>query len=96
MRGKRTLARHPKEADLIDGFVGFGSGPDLNPIPENGLLFRVERTLSLSMSAVHLKAVVSLRGAERRYLAMCGRLPVGKGFLCGNATLVGAAMCPAC
>ena len=28
--------------------------------------------------------------------AMCGRLPVGKGFLDGDAVLVGAAMCPAC
>jgi hypothetical protein len=28
-------------------------------------------------------------------LAICGRLPVGKGFLGGNAVLVGAAICPA-
>ncbi len=28
-------------------------------------------------------------------LAMCGRLPVGKGCFDGNAKLVGAAMCPA-
>ncbi len=28
--------------------------------------------------------------------AMCGRLPVGKGILDGDAALVGAAMCPAC
>ncbi len=27
---------------------------------------------------------------------MCGRLPVGKGFLGGDAELVGAAMCPVC
>ena len=29
-------------------------------------------------------------------IAICGRLPVGKGFLDGNAVLVGAAICPAC
>ncbi len=29
---------------------------------------------------------------EPRVLAMCGRLPVGKGFFDGNAELVGAAM----
>ncbi len=29
-------------------------------------------------------------------IAMCGRLPVGKGFFDGDAELVGAAMCPAC
>ncbi len=29
-------------------------------------------------------------------IAMCGRLPVGKGFLDGDAGLVGAAMCSAC
>ncbi len=29
-------------------------------------------------------------------VAMCGRLPVGKGFMDGNAELVGAAMCSAC
>jgi hypothetical protein len=27
---------------------------------------------------------------------MCGWLPVGKGFFDGDASLVGAAMCPAC
>ena len=31
-----------------------------------------------------------------RFSPMCGRLPVGKGFLDGDAVLVGAAMCPAC
>ena len=29
-------------------------------------------------------------------IAMCGLLPVGKGFFDGYAELVGAAMCPAC
>jgi hypothetical protein len=28
--------------------------------------------------------------------AMCGRLPIGKGFFENDARLVGAAMCPAC
>ncbi len=30
------------------------------------------------------------------FIAICGRLPVGKGFLDGDAVLVGAAICSAC
>ncbi len=47
-------------------------------------------------SAYWGKAVVIGCAAEPPLLAMCGRLPVGKGFLDGDAELVGAAMCPAC
>ncbi len=36
------------------------------------------------------------RAAGCLFVAMCGRLPVGKGFLDGDAELVGAAMCSAC
>jgi hypothetical protein len=47
-----------------------------------------------------MSACIALRADydsnELRGLAMCGRLPVGKGFFDSNATLVGAAMCPAC
>ncbi len=35
-------------------------------------------------------------GPDRLFIAICGRLPVGKGFLDGDAVLVGAAICPAC
>jgi hypothetical protein len=31
---------------------------------------------------------------DRRKSTLCGRLPVGKGFLGASAMLVGAAMCP--
>ena len=34
--------------------------------------------------------------AKNPLIAMCGRLPVGKGFFDGDTELVGAAMCPAC
>ena len=34
--------------------------------------------------------------SEREVLAICGRLPVGKGILDGDAVLVGAAICSAC
>ena len=43
------------------------SGP--NAVPKNGLPFEVDRTSSLLTSANHPKAVVYLRGAERRCLA---------------------------
>ena len=36
------------------------------------------------------------REGEGQLIAMCGRLPVGKGFFDGDTKLVGAAMCPAC
>jgi hypothetical protein len=48
------------------------------------------------MFAYHLKAAVDQHRAGRQLIAMCGRLPVGKGFFDGDAELVGAAMCPAC
>ena len=48
------------------------------------------------MSAFGGKADVNQGVAEGPLLAMCGRLPVGKGFFDGDATLVGAAMCSAC
>ena len=48
------------------------------------------------MSAFGGKAEVFQGVAKSPLIAMCGRLPVGKGFLDGYAELVGAAMCPAC
>jgi hypothetical protein len=42
----------------------------------------------------HSQSGIRTRSARMRR-AMCGRLPVGEGFLDGGATLVGAAMCPA-
>ena len=33
---------------------------------------------------------------KRVHATVCGRPPIGKGFLSASATLVGAAMCPAC
>ncbi len=47
-------------------------------------------------SAVGGKADVPATWLGSPLLAMCGRLPVGKGFFDGDAELVGAAMCPAC
>ena len=44
-----------------------------NAEPKNGLLFEVDRTSSLLTSANHPKAVVYLRGAECRCLAISGR-----------------------
>ncbi len=41
-------------------------------------------------------ADVIASGSERPFVAICGRLPVGKGCFDGDAELVGAAMCPAC
>jgi hypothetical protein len=38
---------------------------------------------------------VLVEPAEGPLLAICGRLPVGKGILDGDAMLVGAAICPA-
>jgi len=46
-----------------------------------------------------LEAAAVLRLSRRTledFRTMCGRLPVGKGYLDGDAELVGAAMCPAC
>ncbi len=48
------------------------------------------------MSGVGGKAEVLAYPSKGPGLAMCGRLPVGKGFLDGDTELVGAAMCPAC
>ena len=33
---------------------------------------------------------------KRVHATVCGRPPIGKGFLSASATLVGAAMCPTC
>ncbi len=48
------------------------------------------------LTQVHPKCRSRIRAIGIPSLAMCGRLPVGKGFLDGDAELVGAAMCPAC
>jgi len=48
------------------------------------------------MSTSGVKADAKTGPSERPFVAICGRLPVGKGFLDGNAVLVGAAICPAC
>jgi hypothetical protein len=42
------------------------------------------------------KSRLRFRVAGCLLVAMCGRLPVGKGCFDGNAVLVGAAMCSAC
>ncbi len=47
------------------------------------------------MSAVKVKAVVIEGHSEQPLVAICGRLPVGKGFFDGDAALVGAAICSA-
>ncbi len=48
------------------------------------------------MSAFGGKADINQGVGMSPLIAMCGRLPVGKGFFDGDAELVGAAMCPAC
>jgi len=49
------------------------------------------------MSAFGGQADANHQAAEGPLLALCGRLPVGKGFFFdGDAALVGAAMGPAC
>ncbi len=48
------------------------------------------------MSPLGVKADVLVEPAERPELAICGRLPGGKGFLDGDAVLVGAIICSAC
>ena len=48
------------------------------------------------MSGFGCYPVVRFSGLGRGFIAMCGRLPVGKGFIDAKAMLVGAAMCPAC
>ena len=60
-----TAAHSHKRTYRHEGWVR--SGP--NAVPKNGLLFEVDRTSSLLTSANHPKAVVYLRGAERRCLA---------------------------
>ena len=47
------------------------------------------------MSEVEGKADLPADHPESPGLAICGRLPVGKGFSDGDAVLVGAAICPA-
>ena len=41
-------------------------------------------------------AAVDGTGSGPPLVAICGRLPVGKGILDGDAVLVGAAICSAC
>ena len=48
------------------------------------------------MSSFGGKADANHGLTEGPFVAMCGRLPVGKGFFDGDTELVGAAMCPAC
>ena len=47
------------------------------------------------VSAFGRKADVMADASEGPIVAICGRLPVGKGILDGDAVLVGAAICPA-
>jgi len=47
------------------------------------------------MSACRSKADAACQGLSGPLIAICGRLPVGKGILDGDAVLVGAAICPA-
>ena len=56
----------------------------------------IRRDLAAPMSAVWSNADGLELTTEWPVLAMCGRLPFGKGFLDGDAALVGAAMGPAC
>ena len=51
---------------------------------------------TLRMSAFGGRTDIFGCGSKSPLIAMCGRLPVGKGFFDGDTELVGAAMCPAC
>ena len=48
------------------------------------------------MSGVEGEAAVLAKRRSILELAICGRLPVGKGFFNGDAELVGAAICSTC
>jgi hypothetical protein len=48
------------------------------------------------MSGYGAKLTVTAGALAQPLVAICGRLPVGKGFFDGDAVLVGAAICPAC
>ncbi len=56
----------------------------------------IRRDLAAPMFAVWGNADGIELTTEWSVLAMCGRLPIGTGFFDGDATLVGAVMCPAC
>jgi hypothetical protein len=57
--------------------------------------FRGWPKFRLVIPAFGYKVAVPQHGQIRPRLAICGRLPVGKGFLDGHAVLVGATICPA-
>jgi len=54
-----------------------------------------KRTLAGWISGAEGKAVVIADGTRQPLIAICGRLPVGKGFYDGDAASAGAAICPA-
>jgi hypothetical protein len=65
-------------------------------VPHQGIASSFDGRLFSDISCVkaasHQKAVFPERGPEPPLLAMCGRLPVGKGFFDGDAELVGAVL----
>ena len=57
---------------------------------QSGPILVIDGAEKIMLESPHSKLLL------RRYAAMCGRLPVGKGFLDSDAMLVDAAMCSAC
>jgi hypothetical protein len=57
--------------------------------------FSAEGDFVPRLPAHPLRADATADPSFGRLIAICGRLPVGKGFFDGKAVLVGAAICPA-
>ena len=64
----------------------------------SGLSGRREQSVTDRIATVSEERNPDLQATlgKARFRPLCGRPPIGKGFLSASATLVGAAMCPAC
>jgi hypothetical protein len=64
----------------------------------SGLSGRREQSVTDRIATVSEERNPDLQATlgKARFRPLCGRPPIGKGFLSASATLVGAAMCPTC